>query len=82
MSALMVDYKAALVCITVGVITIAISRMVSLGSMVGAALLVIVVLFMETNFNIWLTILLAAIIIFNHRANIKRIIEGKENKLF
>ncbi len=82
MSALMVDYKAALVCITVGVITIAISRMVSLGSMVGAALLVIVVLFMETNFNIWLTILLAAIIIFNHRANIKRIIDGNENKLF
>ena len=82
MSALLVDYKAALVCITVGIITIAISRMVSLGSMIGALLLIIVVLFMETNFNIWLTILLVAIIVFNHRSNIKRIITGTENKLF
>lgn len=82
MSAIMVDYKAALVCLTVGVITIVISRMVSLGSMLGALLLVILVLFMETNFNFIITIIIVAIVIFNHRANIKRIIQGEENKLF
>lgn len=82
MSAIMVDYKAALVCLTVGIIVIAVSRMVSLGSMVGAILLVILVLFMDTNFNLILTIIIAAVVVFNHRANIKRIIEGKENKLF
>lgn len=82
MSAIMVDYKAALVCLTVGVITILISRMVSLGSMIGAMLLIILVLFMETNFNFIITLLIVAIVIFNHRTNIKRIIKGEENKLF
>jgi len=82
MSAIMVDYKAALVCLTVGVITILISRMVSLGSMVGALLLVILVLFMETNFNFIITLLIVAIVIFNHRSNIKRIANKEENKLF
>ena len=82
MSAIMVDYKAALVCLTVGVITILISRMVSLGSMIGAILLVILVLFMETNFNFIITLLIVGIVIFNHRTNIKRIVNGEENKLF
>lgn len=82
MSAIMVDYKAALVCLTVGVIVILISRMVSLGSIIGALLLAILVLFMETNFNFIITLLIVAIVVFNHRTNIKRIIEGKENKLF
>lgn len=82
MSAMMIDYKAALVCLTVGVVIIAIFRMVSLGSIVGAALLVILVLFMDTNFNFLITILISAIVIFNHRANIKRIIKKEENKLF
>lgn len=82
MSAIMIDYKAALVCLTVGVIIIAISRMVSLGSIIGAALLVILVLFMDTNFNFLITLLIVAIVIFNHRANIKRIINKEENKLF
>jgi len=82
MSAIMVDYKAALVCLTVGVITILISRMVSLGSMIGALLLVILVLFMETNFNFLITVLIVALVIYNHRTNIKRIVNGQENKLF
>lgn len=82
MSAIMIDYKAALVCLTVGIIIIAISRMVSLGSIIGAALLAILVLFMDTNFNFLITILISAIVIFNHRANIKRIINKEENKLF
>lgn len=82
MSALMVDYKAALVCLTVGIVTILVSRMVSLGSIVGALLLVILVLFMETNFNFLITLLIVGIVIYNHRTNIKRIIDGEENKLF
>ena len=82
MSAIMVDYKAALVCLTVGIVVIVISRMVSLGSIVGALMLVILVLFMETNFNFIITIIISALVVYNHRANIKRIIKNEENKLF
>ena len=82
MSAIMIDYKAALVCLTVGVIVILVSRMVSLGSIIGASLLAILVLFMDTNFNFLITLLIVAIVIFNHRSNIKRIIKKEENKLF
>ena len=82
MTALIIDYKIALICIGVGVLLIAITRYVSLGSMVGATLLIIVSIFMKGSFNMIFLILTVAIIIYNHRENIKRLIAGKENKLF
>lgn len=82
MSAIMVDYKAALVCLTVGIVVIVISRMVSLGSIVGALMLVILVLFMETNFNFIITLMISALVVYNHRSNIQRILKNEENKLF
>ena len=82
MAAIIIDYKAALICIAVGVTLIAIFRMVSLGSIVGVVLLVVYSIFANTEFNILLLIFAVAIVIYNHRENIKRIIAGKENKLF
>lgn len=82
MSAILVDLKAALVCILIGVIIIAISRMVSLGSIMGSILLVIMNIFTNTNYNFWLILMTVAIVVYNHRTNIVRILSGKENKLF
>lgn len=82
MSAILVDAKIAGICIVVGVLVIAVSRMVSLGSIAGSALLVILDLFLTTNFNFLITLLTVAVVIYNHRENISRILAGKENKLF
>lgn len=82
MACLLVDTSSALVCITVGVIVILIFKMVSLGSIVGSILLLILALFMDTNFNFIVLLLTVALVIFNHRENIKRIFNGTENKLF
>lgn len=82
MSAIIVDWKIALICIGIGVTVIVISRMVSLGSIVGSAMLVVLDIFLTTNFNFILILITVAVVIYNHRANIERIIVGKENKLF
>lgn len=82
MTALLIDYKAALVCIVVGVILILVSRWVSLGSVCGTILLVIISMFMDTNFNVIILGLTTAVVVVKHKSNIKRIIKGKENKLF
>lgn len=82
MSAILVDAKIAAICILIGVVVIAVTRMVSLGSMVGGISLVVIDLFMATNFNFLITLITVAVIVYNHRTNIQRIIAGKENKLF
>lgn len=82
MSAIIVDAKIAAISILVGIIIIAISRMVSLGSMIGSLMLIILDVFLETNYNFILVLITIIIVIFNHRENIKRIIAGNENKLF
>ena len=82
MSAIIVDAKIAGICILIGVVIIAISRMVSLGSIIGSAILVILDIFMNTNYNFFIALITVAIVIYNHRANIVRIMAGKEKKLF
>ena len=82
MSAILVDSKIAAICILIGVVVIAITKMVSLGSMIGGIALVIIDLFMTTNFNFIIVLITVAIVVYNHRTNIQRIIAGKENKLF
>ena len=82
MSALIVDFKTAMICVAMGVVVILISRMVSLGSIVGTCSLVILDIFTSTNYNFILICIVAILVAYNHRANIERIIAGKENKLF
>lgn len=55
---------------------------VSVGSLGGALLLPVTVWFFERSYLLtFLTIVVSLLIIFNHRGNIRRLIEGKENKL-
>ena len=85
---LMTNWKIGLICLVLALVLMAVTRMVSLGSIGAAVLFPVLVLFIHTNFTISegssyfiYSIILAAIVIFNHRANIQRILNGTENKL-
>lgn len=62
------------------------TRMVSLGSISAAILFPVLTIFITDNYLvpgnfIVFGILLAAFVVYNHRANVKRILTGTENKL-
>ncbi|MBE5819899.1 MAG: glycerol-3-phosphate 1-O-acyltransferase PlsY [Clostridiales bacterium] len=81
---LMLNWKVGLICLIFAIVIIAVTRMVSVGSLLAAILFPILIIFIETekNFGMLLvSILIALLVIFNHRSNIKRIKEGNENKL-
>ncbi len=86
---LCINWQIGLLCLVFAIIIIAITKMVSAGSCTAAVLYPVLILFgvqkdyfiiKGENYVIF-SIILALIIIFNHRENIKRILEGKENKL-
>jgi acyl phosphate:glycerol-3-phosphate acyltransferase len=69
-----------IICITI----ILVSRYVSLGSVTGAFLLPILILIFYPGRIplIIFSVLVGGIVIIKHRSNIRRLINGKENKLF
>lgn len=77
------NWKIGLICLIFAIIIIAITRMVSAGSVLSAILYPILTLFMaDVEFGpIIISILIALLVIFNHRENLKRIKNGTENKL-
>ena len=85
---LIINWQIGLICLVFALLVMAVTRMVSLGSITAAILFAILTLFgisaqfyiVQGNYIIF-GIVLAAIVIFNHRSNIKRILSGTENKL-
>lgn len=77
------NWKIGLICLIFAIIIIAFTRMVSVGSILSAVLYPILTIFMgDTNFVATIiSILIALLVIFNHRENLKRIKNGTENKL-
>lgn len=88
---LILDWRAALLCLSLFIILVIFTRMVSLGSVIAAlSLPVFTYLFSayadknpmgDTSFCVIMTALIAAILIFKHIPNIKRILKGTESKL-
>ena len=85
---LITNWKIGLICLVFALVIMALTRIVSAGSVVAAVLFPVLVLFMHTNYTISegssyfvYSIILAVIVLFNHRSNIKRILNGTENKL-
>lgn len=85
---LMTNWQLGLICLVFALVLMALSKMVSLGSVGAAILFPVLVLFIHTNFTVSegssyliYSIILAVIVAFNHRSNIKRILNGTENKL-
>ena len=76
--------KIGLICLIFAVILMAITKMVSVGSILAAILFPILNIFIgkDNNFGtITISILIALLVIFNHRKNIQRIKDGNENKI-
>lgn len=78
-----IDWRCAVIGFAVFALTVLISKYVSLGSILAALTLAIymVVVYRTQPLLMAGGILLAVMIIFMHRANIKRLASGKENKL-
>ena len=86
---LTINWQVGLVCLAFALITMALTRMVSLGSVMAAILFPTLLLFnigipiVPGNYWSYLIFacVLAFLVIFNHRSNIERIINGNENRL-
>lgn len=85
---IMSNWQIGLICLVFGVLLIALTRMVSLGSCSAAVLFPVLTLFITDHYIVTqgsgyliYSIILAVIVLFNHRSNIKRIMAGKENRI-
>lgn len=78
----MLDWRVAAICLAVFVVLVAATRYISLGSIVGSALAPAVFLFFYWGYwySLVLLILTAALLVWSHRSNIKRLISGTESK--
>lgn len=79
---IMVDWRIALILFIVFAAIVAISKMISLGSVTIAVLFpVLITCFYKNLFLTLIAVLFAVIVIIAHRENIKRLIKGTENKI-
>lgn len=85
---LMSNWQIGLICLVFALVLMLLTRMVSLGSCMAAVLFPILTLFINENYIVSegssyfiYSIILAVIVLYNHRSNIKRILNGTENKL-
>lgn len=80
------NWQIGLICLIFGLVLIALTRMVSLGSITAAILFPILILFIKSNYivegNYFIySLIIAVMVVFNHRENVKRLLSGTENKL-
>ena len=89
---LMSNWQIGLICLVFAVVLMALTRMVSLGSCAAAILFPVLTLFINQHYTVLTdgksgrvyfiySVILAIIVLYNHRSNIKRILSGTENKL-
>ncbi len=89
---LMSNWQIGLICLVFALVLMALTRMVSLGSCAAAVLFPVLTLFINDHYTVLTegkqgsaylvySIIMAVIVLFNHRTNIKRILNGTENKL-
>lgn len=89
---LMSNWQIGLICLVFALVLMVLTRMVSLGSCGAAVLFPVLTLFINENYTVLTegkkgttylvySIILAVIVLFNHRSNIKRILNGTENRL-
>lgn len=88
---LIVNYQIGLICLVFALLLMALTRMVSVGSIGAAILFPVLTLFIHQNYIIDpatmansylpLAIATAALVLYNHRSNIQRLLNGTENKL-
>lgn len=89
---LMSNWKIGLICLVFALVLMALTRMVSLGSCGAAILFPVLTLFINDSYTVLTegkrgstyliySVILAVIVLYNHRSNIQRLLNGTENKL-
>ena len=83
---IMSNWQIGLICLVFALILIALTQMVSVGSIAAAILYPVLTLFIPQNYIVpgnylIYSIILAVFIVFNHRENVKRLLNGNENKI-
>ncbi len=85
---LMTNWQIGLICLVFALVLMALTQMVSLGSCAAAVLYPVLTLFIRDNFIVSegsgyfiYSIILAVIVLYNHRSNIQRMLNGTENKI-
>ncbi len=89
---LMSNWQIGLICLVFALVLMVLTRMVSLGSCGAAVLFPVLTLFINQHYTVLTegksgrvyfvySVILAIIVLYNHRSNIKRILNGTENKL-
>lgn len=89
---LMSNWQIGLICLVFALALMILTRIVSLGSCAAAVLFPVLTLFVNENYTVLTegkkgssyfiySLILAAIVLYNHRSNIKRLLNGTENKL-
>lgn len=83
---LIVNWQIGLICLVFALLVMIFTKMVSVGSIMAAILFPVLTLFITDHYlvsgnYVIFGIAMAALVIFNHRSNIKRIYKGEENKL-
>ena len=89
---LLSNWQIGLICLVFALVLMILTRMVSVGSCAAAVLFPILTLFINDHYtvltegksgNVYFiySVILAVIVLFNHRSNIKRLLNGTENKI-
>ena len=71
---------SAVICLLFAIVLMVITKMVSLSVMLAAVLFPILIIFFAPNYFIF-ALVIVLLLIYRHRANIKRIVSGNENKI-
>ena len=88
---LVTNWQIGLICLVFALVLMALTRIVALGSIAAAILFPVLCFFITNNYLVGdsstrmsylvFGIIMAVIVIFNHRSNIQRMASGKENRL-
>ena len=88
---LITNWQIGLICLVFALVLMAITRIVALGSIAAAILFPVLCFFITNNYLVGdsstrityliFGIIMALIVIFNHRSNIQRMASGTENRL-
>ena len=85
---IMSNWQIGLICLVFALVLMLLTKMVSLGSIGAAILFPVLTLFIRNNYIVdegtgyfIYSVILAVIVVFNHRANVKRLLNGTENKI-
>ncbi len=86
------NWEIGLICLIFALVLMVLTRMVSVGSCAAAVLFPVLTLFINDNYMVLTdgkkgstyliySVILAVIVLYNHRSNIKRLLNGTENKI-